>query len=685
MTNKVWAFDVETVANTKRHGPDGGVYGRVVCFSLSNGTKTTLHSGKRLSRFLKLARERQYILVGHNISFDMISAICHTCPEAVRDVFLMYEKGRIRDTMIREKLALIEKNGFLKKDPSLADLAKKYLGVEMSKGEDTWRVRYGELLNVPIAEYPEEAKTYAMKDAEFTYRIFKAQPHCYSHGDESWQVIKDFCLGLMSDYGFATDVPAAHKLREQLEIDLQKDLQLCIEHKLVNKVFKCIDSLDGYFETYTPVRWKVTKKKPDGYWKGLKLQGWDGKTYQQDKGKLSLMVRDYFTAIQQPVPHTTKGLVSTSSDTLSFIDEPWAAAISRYQKASSLRAAVESYGYNPIRTQYNSLVATGRTASRNPNIQNLRRGNGVREIFVARPGHLIVDIDYPSLEMHTFAEVCASLLGHSDMGKELNEGKDLNTAMGAAILGIPYEEGAKLKKEGDKKFKTARNNGKVANYGGLGMQGPTSLVEYSRKSYGIVMTIDEAKQLQEAWHAKYSDPQRYFDYVKSKLTSERKQSKLVVKKPAVLGDDGKVLQPAVIEEEEYTVRQGPMKQLFVKRIRGNCFATEAANTMFQGLGADATLRAMWELTKRCWVLKKSALYGCRLLAFIHDQFLLEIPEDDRVKERATEMGDVMWEYANKLLPHHPMHRNKIEPAVTRRWRKDAEGFLQEDGNVKIWD
>ncbi len=72
----------------------------------------------------------------------------------------------------------------------LGDLLLRYLGLDVSadkKGADSWRLRYGELIGIPVDEWPAEALRYAREDPVHTAMLRVAQvrrpPHPY---DGQW-------------------------------------------------------------------------------------------------------------------------------------------------------------------------------------------------------------------------------------------------------------------------------------------------------------------------------------------------------------------------------------------------------------------------------------------------------------------------------------------------------------------
>lgn len=72
----------------------------------------------------------------------------------------------------------------------LGDLLLRYLGLDISadkKGSDSWRLRYGELIGVPIAEWPPEALRYALEDPVHTAQLRVAQARRPAHPyDGAW-------------------------------------------------------------------------------------------------------------------------------------------------------------------------------------------------------------------------------------------------------------------------------------------------------------------------------------------------------------------------------------------------------------------------------------------------------------------------------------------------------------------
>ena len=77
------------------------------------------------------------------------------------------------------------------------------------------------------------------------------------------------------------------------------------------------------------------------------------------------------------------------------------------------------------------------------------------------------------------------------------------------------------------------------------------------------------------------------------------------------------------------------------------------NTIFQGLAADGAKLAMWKLWRN----------GYRIVNFIHDEFLIELPIQDDYTEPAEEIKRLMIEGMREVVPDV---RIGVEYTVTPR-------------------
>jgi DNA polymerase-1 len=94
-----------------------------------------------------------------------------------------------------------------------------------------------------------------------------------------------------------------------------------------------------------------------------------------------------------------------------------------------------------IHTTYSqTIAATGRLSSNNPNLQNIpirtELGNEVRKAFVADKGKELLSLDYSQIELR----IAASLSGDEEMIKIFKAGGDFHTATAARIFNVKESE-----------------------------------------------------------------------------------------------------------------------------------------------------------------------------------------------------------------------------------------------------
>jgi len=301
---------------------------------------------------------------------------------------------------------------------------------------------------------------------------------------------------------------------------------------------------------------------------------------------------------------------------------------------------------HPINARFNVLVETGRTSCQKPNLQNQPRKPGVRECFIPRKGFAYVACDYDTVELRALSQVCYSLFGESAMREAIIEGRDLHLDLASTILGVDYEEAKLRKTRGDKDVKEARQFAKIANFGFPGGLGAPAFVKYAN-GFGYDISHRFASTLRDAWFRRWPEMRPYFE-----------------KAASVSGDFG----------------SKRVKHFYSNRIRGGVRFTQAANTLFQGLVADGAKMAVFAVQKECWIDSTSPMYQCRPVVFIHDEILMETPEEI-VDSAAKRLSHVMNREMQKVMPDVPI---TSEAHAMSRWFKNAEPVYDDSGKLKIW-
>ncbi len=638
-------------------------------------------------------------LVGHNVAFDLAVA-CEAYPELRELVFKAYDEDRVTDTMIRQWLLdtaagiyrgrVGDKGRWVEHKYGLEDLAKRCAGIVLEK--DGWRLSYGELIDVPLARWPEKARelqaaavprvaeleelkeesvvkaltkerdglksmiagdpsrvtTYPLDDATATLAVWEAQEKHASYLEDQYRQARAyFALHLSSTWGLRTDPEGVEILRRETQAaydELEEDL---IEVGLVrNNKTKSRDTKAAKARMIRVCEEeKLTLRRTDGH-----AEDDPEKNKCKDAEGKKLPPGD--DACVEHVCLDADACTASGDDVLEAYSE-----LSTLKKVLTNDVAMLTKGVlYPVHTRY-GFAETGRTTSSKPNIQNLRRRVGIREAFVPREGNVFFSCDYPQLELYTLAQCCVAWLGESKLAEVLNAGKDPHTQFAAIVLGISYEDAERRIAEGDEEVDDVRHLCKQGNFGlpgGLGIPKFERLVRKNLKPEVIArLGIDQKRlrTLKDQWFETYPEMQRYFARVNDLVDQ----------------NTGKAF----------------IESLFTKRYRGGASYCAACNNGFQALGSDCAKEAAWRICRAQYVERESPLFNTRTTAFVHDEFVGECPEE-KLHDAGYELARLMREGANVNLPDVPIPASKMKPVGMRRWSKKAKPVFSPEGRLVPW-
>lgn len=147
-----------------------------------------------------------------------------------------------------------------------------------------------------------------------------------------------------------------------------------------------------------------------------------------------------------------------------------------------LRKAVRSDG--TVHTSFNQMTtATGRLSSTDPNLQNIPtradEGRILRSLFIARPGHKLVDADYSQIEL----KLLAHFSGDPKMVDAFSRGYDIHKSTAAEVFGIPQDEVTPA----------MRREAKAVNFG----------IVYGISNYGLSQNINISPKKADEYIKKY--------------------------------------------------------------------------------------------------------------------------------------------------------------------------------------
>ncbi len=213
-----------------------------------------------------------------------------------------------------------------------------------------------------------------------------------------------------------------------------------------------------------------------------------------------------FEKLMIPPVKKTKTGFSTDVEVMNQLAEtyPIASMILEYRSLAKLLSTyIEALPklVNPntgrIHTTYNQTVAaTGRLSSTDPNLQNIpiRSDNGkeIRKAFIPKDkNHVLLAADYSQVELRIMAYICED----KKMVDGFKHGLDVHTATAAILNNISHEEVTK----------DMRRIAKTVNFGimyGLGSFGLSQRIGISRK---------ESKEIIEDYFEKYPGIKKYMD------------------------------------------------------------------------------------------------------------------------------------------------------------------------------
>lgn len=154
-----------------------------------------------------------------------------------------------------------------------------------------------------------------------------------------------------------------------------------------------------------------------------------------------------------------------------------------------------------IHTSFNqTITATGRLSSSNPNLQNIpakgELAEAVRKAFVAPCGFKILAADYSHIDLR----VVASLSGDQNMIKAFHAGADIHRETASQIWNVPLE----------KVTPQLRQAAKTINFGVTYGMGARALAS------GAGITIDEAKQFIGKYFTVYEGVRNFLEETRQK-------------------------------------------------------------------------------------------------------------------------------------------------------------------------
>lgn len=617
----------------------------LVCKSRSAVELRRWNNREARAAFVRDLQDPEVVFTGHNLAYDL-AVLAEAWPETFPLILDALDANRMFCTVVLAKLVDIAiGDGTANKSYSLAATLERLApGRPLLDKTDPWRLRYAELVDVPISKWPVEAIAYAKGDAtaqaDLADLLWDPRAKALWEADGARQTRAAFWLHLTAAWGFRLDPVAVEEYYAEIRHERQRDKARLIESGLI---------------------------RPDGT--------------KHTKAATARMVAA--CAARGITPKATKtGGVSVDADAIDLAGDELLEAYQAYGAEGTMEARIgnlrraASEGI-PIQPWFDSLKETGRTScligkgkpgvkpsSYGDQLQNLPRKGRARECYVPRPGYVLWSIDYDGGELCTWAQVCLWMLGFSRLAEAINAGRDSHEIMGASILNAQGTSGAwdydrihaARKGTFGPELKTiakdARQLAKIPNFGLPGGMGAKILLIKARTDYDITLPLGpgpgSCMELVDIWKGTWDEAGPYFNEIRRMTASG----------------------------------SCTVEQFISRRIRGNIPFTVAANGFFQALLADAAKDAGWEIIKRMYDARRgSSLYGSRMVNFAHDEFIGESPEEV-AHEAAHEAAKLAVDVAQRWVPDVKM---SAAPALMRRWYKAAEPVYDANGRLIPWE
>ena len=244
----------------------------------------------------------------------------------------------------------------------------------------------------------------------------------------------------------------------------------------------------------------------------------------------------------------------------------------------------------------NTVTATGRLSSTEPNLQNIpvrtELGAELRKMFVAPEGKVLVDADYSQIELRLLAHIA----GDEHMIAAFRSGEDIHTVTASQVFGVPPESVTH----------EMRRRAKAVNFGIV-----YGISDFSL-SQDIGVTRAEAREYMEKYFEKYSGVHAYMTRVVEQAKENGYVSTLM----------GRRRWLPELKSSNFNLRS------FGERV--------ALNMPIQGTAADIIKLAMIKVRDK---LLSEGLEA-RLVLQVHDELIVECPEGETERVKALLEGEM---------------------------------------------
>ena len=553
---------------------------RLLLVQVSNGTSVAVLNMTKLNglawrELAEWLRRAESLFIAHNAKFDF-----GWLAEKLGDERIM---PRLFDTMLAEQLL---NSGAEHGGNSLKAVAHRYLGTTMDKTERTSFLDYAAVPGQ--VDFTHEQLIYAALDVEVLPRIFAKQAHR----------LTDARL---------TEVA-------KLEFDLVKVVSRMERRGVL------IDR-DVWASEVLQAKTRCTEIEAEL----ASLTGKPGFNARSPKQVLEAFSDLGFR------------LASTNRETLGKIKHPLAEKLLEWRHVAVLRDRYgdgwlqKLDGENRVHGQFVQIgAATGRFSSRDPNLQQLPRGDRLRKCFIAGPGRALVTADYSQIEIRILAELSQD----QAMIDLFRADVDIHAATAMRMFKLP---------ELPAKDSHYRQMAKSVNFGLMYGAGAENL-KRQLAMQKVEVSVAQAENLIKLYFLQFPEAKRWLDA----------QSRAAYASM----DDGFGVVTRTLAERRRVFPVAPAMSSYDR----SSIARQTRNTPIQGSSADVTKNAMILIDA---ALLANPEWDAHLLMTIHDEVVVECLFEYRDLV-ARQVVDLMVAGAQRWMKVCPV---KVDVAISDHWSK----------------
>ena len=436
-----------------------------------------------------------------------------------------------------------------------------------------------------------------------------------------------------------------------------------------------------------------------------------------------------------PLVRDATGDIDTAAEALDvWIDDQFIASLLEHRQ---VRAILSNFlekldaGKTCLHPQFDPLKVTGRTSAFGEiSAQNLPKSCHIRSCITASPRCVLLQADYGMIELVAFAYASESQFEYtSAMAVEIRKGRDLHQFVAAQLLG--KSESVVTAEE--------RRSVKPVIFGTPVGMGPPGIQRYARQAFDVQLDLATAAHYRQQIFIMFPEIKSFLRGDDGEFATGEAVAEFFNLTPRSYeaatgqafglqrwrGPDepnpflgfmalraiasnapettaGRAYSPAEVDyfwrkiqarvevipkafqsvvwqrcssillrQDVAAIAQRQSVMTLTGRLRAKASFTASRNTIFQGLAADGAKLALWLLWRA----------GYRIINFIHDEVLVEVPEDTDLHAHADRIRELMIAGMQLVIPDLPI---RVKITAMRCWDARAEPVVDATERLRIW-